>query len=140
MEQKRTKSHKYLSNAIYLIRHVNNSLQYLPNVSHQKKLLVYLTHLYQVMQNFFVTFFGHKVQENINRSPRNVPHEIQKACSLNLEIIRLTKIRLHVMLVKNAQAQETIERIFEKVQFKFQRYLISINYFNKEMLKRCNIE
>ena len=92
------------------------------------------------MQNFFLTFFGWKPQEDINKSPNKLPHEIQKACSLNMEIIRLTKIRLHVMLFKNAQAQETIERIFEKVQYKLQRYLISINYFNKEMLKRCNVE
>ena len=43
-------------------------------------------------------------------------------------------------LLKNVEAQRTIERIFPKVQLKLQRYLISINYFNKLMIAKCNVE
>ena len=55
-------------------------------------------------------------------------------------IIRLTKIQLHVLLAGDVKAQTIIAKIFEKVQLKFQRYLVHINFFNKEMFNWCNVE
>ena len=140
MEQKLTKSHRYLSNGIYLIKHVQNSIQFLPEIAHQTKLLLYLANLYEAMVKFTFTFFGYKAQGDTNKSPKNIPQEIDKVCSLTMDILRITKIRLHVMLLKNAEAEQTIEKIFPNVQLKLQQYLISINYFNKLMIAKCKVE
>ena len=140
MEQMLTKSHRYLSNGIYLIKHVKNSIQFLPEIAHQTKLLLYVSNLYEAMVKFTFTFFGYKAQRETNKSLKNIPQEIDNLCSLIMDILRITKIRLHVMLLQNAEAQGTIERIFPKVQLKLQRYLISINYFNKLMIAKCKVE
>ena len=85
-------------------------------------------------------YFGYTLPSEINKFATDVSKEIRKACSLNKNIIRLTKIRVHVLLVGDAKAQTIIAKIFKKVQLKFQRYLIHIDFFNKEMFNRCQVE
>ena len=51
LQQGVTKSHKYLSNGIYLLEQVERSIIYLPDVTNQKKLLCFLCRLYDVMKN-----------------------------------------------------------------------------------------
>ena len=56
-----------------------------------------------------------------------------------MDLIRLTKIRLHALLAKDMKAQDIISAVFEKIQLKFQRYLVHIDYFNKEMFNKCQV-
>ena len=140
VQQAVTKSHKYLSNGIYLLEPVEHSIIYLPDVTNQKKLLCFLCRLYKVMTKFCLVYFGYKPPSEINKFVTNVSNEIKNACLLNKNIIRLTKIRLHVLLAGDAKAQTIIAKIFKKVQLKFQHYLVHINFFNKEMFNHCNVE
>ena len=132
LQQAVTKSHKYLSNRIYLLEQVEHSIIYLPDVTNQKKLLCFLCRLYEVMKKFCVVYFGYTRPSEINKFATDVSKEIRNACLLNKNIIRLTKIWLHVLLVGDAKAQTIITKIFEKVQLKFQQYLVHIDFFNKE--------
>ena len=90
MEQTLTKSHRYLSNGIYLIKHVKNSIQFLPEIAHQTKLLLYVSNLYEAMVKFTFTFFGYKAQWETNKSPKNIPQEINNLCSLIMDILHIT--------------------------------------------------
>ena len=140
LQQGVTKSHEYLSNGIYLLKQVERSLIYLPDVTNQKKLLCFLCRLYEVMKKFCVVYFGYTPPSETNKFATDVSKEIRNACLLNKSIIRLTKIRLHVLLAGDAKAQTIIAKFFEKVQLKFQRYLVHIEFFNKEMFNRCQVE
>ena len=112
----------------------------MPDVTNQKKLLCFLCRLYEVMQKFCVVYFGYTPPSEINKFVTDVLKEIRNACLLNKNIIRLTKIRIHVLLVSDAKAQTIIAKIFEKVQLKFQWYLVHIDFFSKEMFNRCQVE
>ena len=92
------------------------------------------------MKKFCVVYFGYTPPSEINKFATDVSKEIRNACLLNKNIIRLTKIRIHVLLAGDAKAQTIIAKIFEKVQLKFQRYLVHIDFFNKEMFNRCQVE
>ena len=92
------------------------------------------------MTKFCFVYFGYKPPSEVNKFATNVCQEIKNACLLNKNIIRLTKIQLHVLLSGDAKAQKIIEKIFEKVQLKFQHYLVHIDFFNKEMFNCCNTE
>ena len=56
-----------------------------------------------------------------------------------MDLIHLTKIHLHALLAKDMKAQDIISAVFEKIQLKFQRYLVHIDYFNKEMFNKCQV-
>ena len=92
------------------------------------------------MSKFTLIYFGYTPNGTINKQSNDPCSEIKKACLLNQEIIRLTKIRLHVLLSGDFKAQDVIAKVFEKVQIKFQKYLVHIDFFNKEMFNRCNVE
>ena len=138
-QEKVKKSYKYLTNAIYLLEHVKNSTPYLADETNQKKLLCYLVRVYEVMSQFTTIFFGYKHAIVIDKNAPNVAEEINKACDANLELIRITKIRLHALLANDVKAQDIISAVFEKIQLKFQRYLVHIDYFNKEMFNKCQV-
>ena len=140
LQQHVAKSHKYLSNGIYLLEQVEHSIIYLPDVKNQKKLLCFLCRLYDVMKKFCVVYFGYTPPSEINKFATDVSKEIRNACLLNKNIIRLTKIRIHVLLAGDAKAQTIIAKIFKKVQLKFQQYLVHIDFFNKEMFNHCQVE
>ena len=92
------------------------------------------------MKKFCIVYFGYTLPSEINKFVTDVSKEIRNACLLNKNIIRLTKIRLHVLLVGNTKAQTIIAKFFEKVQLKFQWYLVHIDFFNKEMFNHCQVE
>ena len=58
--EKLKKSYKYLTNALYLLDHVKNSTPYVADETNQKKLLCYLSRVYEVMCRFTNVFFGYK--------------------------------------------------------------------------------
>ena len=78
LAQKRKKSHKYLSNVIYLLEQVKHSVVYLNEETHKKKLLCYLCQLYEAMSCFTEVFFNHKPLTNLDKFSSNVAGEIKK--------------------------------------------------------------
>ena len=92
------------------------------------------------MKKFCVVYFGYTLPSKINKFATDVLKEIRNVCLLNKNIIRLTKIEIHVELAGDAKAQTIIAKNFEKVQLKFQQYLVHIDIFNKEMFNRCQVE
>ena len=92
------------------------------------------------MSKFTIVYFGYTPTGKIDKMSKDPCDEIKKACLLNQEIIRLTKIRVHVLLSADSKAQQVIAKVFEKVQLKFQKYLVHFDFFNKEMFNRCNVE
>ena len=92
------------------------------------------------MSHFTDVFFNHKSATNLDKFSSNVTGEIIKATDQNQELLRLTKIKIHVLLCKNSKAQEIIETVLSKVQTKLQKYLIHIDYFNKRMYNFCTLK
>ena len=92
------------------------------------------------MKKFCIVYFGYTPPSEINKFATDVSKEIRNACLVNKNIIRLTKIWIHVLLAGDAKEQTIIAKIFEKVQLKFQRYLVHIDFFNKEMFNHCQVE
>ena len=91
------------------------------------------------MKKFCIVYFGYTPPSEINKFATDVS-KIRNVCLLNKNIIRLTKIRLHVLLAGDTKAQTIIAKFFEKVQLKFQQYLVHIDFFNKEMFNYCQVE
>ena len=54
--------------------------------------------------------------------------------------MRITKVRVSVLLHNDHKAQDIIAHIFHKIQDKLQKYLVFIDFFNKEMYNKCNVE
>ena len=71
------------------------------------------------MTKFCLVYFGYKPPSEINKFATDVSKEIKNVCLLNKNIIRLTKIRLHVLLAGDAKAQTIIAKIFEKCSSSF---------------------
>ena len=140
LQQPFKKSHKYLSNILYLIEQVKHSIIYLEEESNKKQLLCYLCRLYEALCHFSDVCFDYKAPGNLNKFAHDIEKQLETACTLNQNIIRLIKIRLHVCLSTNAKAHKTIEAVLAKVQLKLQRYLVHIDYFNKRMYDFCRVE
>ena len=96
--------------------------------------------LYEAMSRFTDVFFNHKPTATLNKFASNVISEITKASDVNQDILRFTKIRIHVLLSGSAKAQEIIETVLSKVQTKLQKYLVHIDYFNRRMYNICSVE
>ena len=54
--------------------------------------------------------------------------------------MRITKVRVSVLLHNDHKVQHIITHIFRKIQDKLQKYLVFIDFFNKEMYNKCNVE
>ena len=125
---------------MYLLEQVKHSITYLEEETNKKKLLCYLSRLYEALSHFTNVCFDYKAPGTVNKFAHDIEKELETGCILNQNIIRLIKIRLHFCLSKNAKAQKTIEAVLSKVQLKFQRYLVHIDYFNKRMYDFCHVE
>ena len=140
MAVKLEKSHKYLSNGIYLLKQCKKSTVYLSDETNAKKLLAFLVCIYEVMTRFTLVYFGYEHPHSINTFASDVSQEIKKACLYNQEVMRITKVRVSVLLHNDHKAQDVIAHIFCKIQEKLQKYLVFIDFFNKEMYNKCNVE
>ena len=140
MAVKLEKSHKYLANGIYLLEQCKKSTVYLSDETNAKKLLAFLVHIYEVMTRFTRVYFGYEYPHSINTFASDISEEIKKACLYNQEVMRITKVRVSVLLHNNHKAQDIIAHIFRKIQDKLQKYLVFIDFFNKEMYNKCNVE
>ena len=136
MAVKLEKSHKYLANGIYLLEQCKKSTVYLSDETNAKKLLAFLVCIYEVMMRFTRVYFGYEYPHSINTFASDVSQEIKKACLYNQEVMRITKVRVSVLLRNDHKAQDIIAHIFRKIQ----KYLVFIDFFNKEMYNKCNVE
>ena len=141
MAVKLEKSHKYLANGIYLLEQCKKSTVYLSDETNAKKLvLAFLVRIYEVMTRFTRVYFGYEYPHSINTFASDISEEIKKACLYNQEVMRITKVRVSVLLRNDHKAQDIIAHIFRKIQDKLQKYLVFIDFFNKEMYNKCNVE
>ena len=92
------------------------------------------------MSRFTDVFFNHKPTATLDKFSSNVISEITKATDVNQDLLRFTKIRIHVLLSSSAKPQEIVETVLSKVQTKLQKYLVHIDYFNRCMYNFCSIE
>ena len=97
-------------------------------------------HIYEVMTNFTRVYFGYEYPHSINTFASDISEEIKKACLYNQEVMRITKVHVSVLLRNDHKAQDIIAHIFCKIQDKLQKYLVFIDFFNKEMYNKCNVE
>ena len=134
------KSHKYLANGIYLLEQCKKSTVYLLDETNAQKLLAFLVRIYEVMTRFTCVYFGYEYPHSINTFASDISEEIKKACLYNQEVMRITKVRVNVLLRNDHKAQDIIAYIFCKIQDKLQKYLVFIDFFNKEMYNKCNVE
>ena len=134
------KSHKYLANGIYLLEQYKKSTVYLSDETNVKKLLAFLVRIYEVMTRFTRVYFGYEYPHSINTFASDISEEIKKACLYNQEVMRITKVRVSVLLRNDHKAQDIIAHIFRKIQDKLLKYLVFIDFFNKEMYNKCNFE
>ena len=134
------KSHKYLANGIYLLEQCKKSTVYLLDETNAKKLLAFLVCIYEVMTCFTRVYFGYEYPHSINTFALDISEEIKKACLYNQEVMRITKVHVSVLLRNDHKAQDIIAHIFRKIQDKLQKYLVFIDFFNKEMYNKCNVE
>ena len=125
---------------MYLLEQVKNSIIYLQEETNKKKLLCYISRLYEALSHFTNVCFDYKAPGSVNKFANDIEKELVNGCILNQNIIRLIKIRLHVCFSSNAKAQKTLESVLSKVQLKLQRYLVHIDYFNKRMYDFCRVE
>ena len=103
-------------------------------------LLAFLVHIYEVMRHFTRVYFGYICPHSINTFASDISEEIKKACLYNQEVMRIAKVRVNVLLHNDHKAQDIIADIFLKIQDKLQKYLVFIDFFNKEMYNKCNVE
>ena len=136
METKMLVSHKALLNCIELVGHVKQSVQYLDEDLKQKKLLNYLVRFFEVFCKFCEVYFDYKCRYVVNRFNHDSVAELKNVCDFTLDILRLVKVHVSVLLRDNARAQNIIKNICFKAISKFQNYLVAIDFFNKEMFRK----
>ena len=139
-EEIRNRSHKHLSNTIYLIEHTKKSVDFMNNFLNKKKLLLFYTKLYEVLNKFATTFFGYTYPGQMNLYASDVNKEL-KTCSLYLqELSRVIKIHLAPFLQREKRAHVILDQICSKANTKLQKFLIHVDYWNKAMLACCKVE
>ena len=129
-----------VAKGIYLLKQCKKSTVYLSDETNAKKLLTFLVRIYEVMTHFTRVYFGYEYPHSINTFASDVSQEIKKACLYNQEVMRITKVRVSVLLCNDQKVQDIIAHIFRKIKDKLQKYLVFIDFFNKEMYNKCNVE
>ena len=88
-----------VANSIYLLKQCKKSTVYLSDETNTKKLLAFLVRIYEVMTHFTRVYFGYEYPHSINTFASDVSQEIKKkACLYNQEVMRITKVRVSVLL------------------------------------------
>ena len=140
MKYKRNISHKCLWNTIYLLENCKKSVDYLDHDECSKKMLNYLVNFFEILQKFSDVYFKYTQNNNINRFAHNVPFEIKRVCKFLDAIVKFIKIRITVQLKDDPRANDILANICGKAVPKLQRYLIHVDFFNKEMLRKCSYD
>ena len=138
--KKLKRSHQYLANVNYLLEQVKNSTKYLTNEINQRKLLGFIINFFEAMNRYNNVYFGYKKEGTLNKFSPDPCEEIIKSCLYLQDICRITKTRISVLLRNDERSQDILAKILQKFQEKIQKYLIHIDFFNKEMYNRCAVE
>ena len=140
METKLHISHKCLWNCIELIGNIQLLIKYLDEEPKCRKLFNYLIHFFEVWEKFAQVYFAnYKLQSDIDRFTHNTKLELNKVCGCLLEILKIVKVCVHVLLHNNVKANDIIKAMCFKVITKFQVYLVDIDFFNKEMFRKSTL-
>ena len=136
METKMQISHKCLWNCLEIIPHVKGSLIYLEDEVKRKKLLNYLVRFFEILEKFCSVYFDYKYPSTINRFSNDTVSETKKVCDCISDLVKVIKVRVSVFLRNNGKANDIIKHISFKAITKLQKYIIHIDYFNREMLRK----
>ena len=137
METKLRISHKCLWNCIELIGDIQLSIKYLDEDMKRRKLLNYLIRFFEVWEKFAKVFFsGYALESDINRFADDTKTELNKVCCCLIDILKIVKVRVHVILCKNVKANDIIKALSFKAIDKFQKYLVDLNFYNGEMFRK----
>ena len=139
METKMRLSHKTLWNCIELVGHVKDSVIYLDEETKRKKLLNYLIRFFEVLCKFCKVYFEYECRYVVNRFNHDSAFEIKNVCEFLLDIIKFVKVRVSVLLHKDAKPHDIIRNMCFKAIAKFQNYLVAVNFFNKEMFRKSTL-
>ena len=140
MGKKLKRSHQYLANINYLLQQVKSSTKYLTNETNQRKLLGFVINFFEAVNRYNHVYFGYKKTSNLNKFSEEPCEEIIKTCLYLEDICRIAKTRISVLLHDDPRSQDILAKIMEKFQDKIQKYLVHIDFFNKEMYNRCSVE
>ena len=139
MAVKLEKSHKYLANGIYLLEQCKKSTVYLSDETNAQKLLAFLVRIYShdafrlcVLWLQIPSFNKYICLRCFTRNKKSL--SVQPGGYENY------KSHVSVLLRNDHKAQDIIAHIFRKIQDKLQKYLVFIDFFNKEMYNKCNVE
>ena len=137
METKLRISHKCLWNCIELIGDIQLSIKYLDEDMKRRKLLNYLIRFFEVWEKFAKVFFsGYAFESDINRFADDTKTELNKVCCCLIDILKIVKVCVHVILRNNVKANDIIKALSFKAIDKFQKYLVDLNFYNTEMFRK----
>ena len=66
------------------------------------------------MTHYTRVYFGYEYPHSINTFASDISEEIKKACLYNQEVMRITKVRVSVLLRNDHKVQDIIAHIFCK--------------------------
>ena len=136
METKMRISHKALWNSIELVENVKQSIVYIDGDINRQKLLNYLIRFFEVFEKFVDVYFKYKFPHKINRFAHDSSAELRNVCDCVKDVMKFVKVRVSVLLKEDAQANDIIRSMCFKAISRFQRYLVKIDFFNKEMFRK----
>ena len=120
METKLRILHKCLWNCIELIGNIQLLIKYLDEEPKRRKLLNYLIHFIEVWERFAQVYFAnYKLQSNIDQFTHNTELELNKVCGCLLEIMKIVKVCVHVLLHDNVKANDIIKAMCFKAILSF---------------------
>ena len=91
---------------------------------------------FEVFCKFCKVYFDYKCRYVVNGFNHDPAAELKNVCEFTLDILRLVKVHVSVLLRENTRAQDIIKNICFKAISKFQNYLVAIDFFNKEMFRK----
>ena len=129
-------SHKLLWNTLELVQNVDDSVRYIDEDVNHRKLLNYTMRLFEVLEKFVDVYVNYKYPHNLNRFANDSVAEIHNVCQCLRDIIKIIKVCVSVTLRTNPKPHDIIKNICRKAISKFQKYLVQIDFFNKEMFRK----
>ena len=81
------RSHKHLTNSVYLLKNTKKSVEFIENNLNKKKLLMFYSKFYEVMNWYSNVFLGYKYPGTINLYSVNVEAEIKTGTLYIQELI-----------------------------------------------------
>ena len=136
LASKRQLSHNSLWNVIELMSDVEKSVIYLDNTMNAKKLLNYLVRFFEVLEKFCEVYFQCNYPNTVNRFAEDPFTEIANVSDYIIKLSKFIKVRVSVLLRHDEKSHDIIKKICFKAIARVHRYIVGINFYNKEMFRR----